>query len=111
MSSFPKRKTLLAGSLAFILGAALQLPALAAHHEEQKGDSSPDSTEQPMEHQGRKGGTMMDNQKRDSEMDHESHERMKDMHEDRMNPDDRDHGDTIPDRDTDMEQGGDETEE
>lgn len=108
MNSFPKRKTLLAGALAFIF-AALQLPALAAHHEEQKSDSSPGSTEQPMEHQGHKGGTMMDGQKRGSEMDHESHEGMEDMDEDHMNHDDS--GDISPDRDTDMEQGEDETEE
>ncbi|GAB3372806.1 hypothetical protein [Azotobacter armeniacus] len=109
MSSFPKRKTLLAGSLAFVLGTSLQLPALAAHHEGQKSESSSgSSTEQPMEHQGPKGGTMMDGH----EMDDESHEKMmEDMHDKDMDHGDMDRGDKTPLDSENGEYGDDDTEE
>ncbi|MFB8828767.1 hypothetical protein ACE0DR_04045 [Azotobacter sp. CWF10] len=92
MSNFPKRKILLSGSLALVLGAALQLPALAAHHEH-KEDSG--STEDYQEQQGRKGGTMGGERK----MEHDGHEkRMEEMHEQHMQHDDEEEGDTDLDR-------------
>lgn len=106
MSTFPKRKTLLAGSLALFLGAILQLPALAAHHEHEEGKSSSSgSSGQSQEH---KSGTMGGEHK----MNKEEHEKMmEDMHEQHMDNGNMDHSDQKAPDDEEGDYEGDDAEE